>query len=107
MTKNQPIENETEATHGAHLFRSLFAHAFELMDQLQRYQDCQDGEHPGYEDLILTRQHRAPLDHAWKERLDAWLRRERARRCVDPAGLRRTYGKGGEEQLGAIPEEVV
>jgi hypothetical protein len=25
---------------------------------------------------------------------------------VDPAGLRRTYGKGGEPELAAIPEEV-
>lgn len=97
-----PIETETEATRGAHLFRSLFVHAFELMDQVQQYQDCQPGEHPGYKDFILTFRQLQPLDLAKKERCDAWLRRERARRAVDPAGLKRTYGKGGEPELKAV-----
>jgi hypothetical protein len=92
------IETEVEATHGAHLWHSLFAPALELMDD-QR-------EHPGYEDVILTHQQREPIEPWQLARCDAWLRRERARRCVDPAGLRRTYGKGGEPELAAIPEEV-
>jgi len=102
-TTTTPIETETEATHGAHLFRSLFAHAFELMDQVQRYKECQAGEHPGYEDMILTRRAPKPIDPDWRATCDAWLRRERARRCVDPAGLRTTYGKGGTSLQAVEP----